>query len=157
MRSRDARDSCGRTALYYAAHECNIEVVETLVGYGADPHAQDSHESTTLHVIAGGRSSGQSENREESRMELATYFLNLGVDVDALNKYNGTPLVAAAENGFEEQVKLFLDGAANVHHRSSTNGTAIEASIVACHEKIAHMLIWASYQQKQRLRNLRCD
>lgn len=77
---------------------------------------------------------------EGPRTELATYFLNLGVDVDALNEGNGTALVAASANGFEELVKLFPDKGANIHHRSSTDGTAIEAAKAVGHQTIVQML-----------------
>lgn len=151
----NAKDSKGLTAIDSAARECNIETVKTLVGFGADSHVKDSQSCTTLHAIAGGETLRGIDyavagdeipqyKREDIRTELATYFLTLGVDVDALDVENGTAIVAASARGHVDLVKLFLDNGANVHLRSAKHGTANEASEFQGHEKIVQILTGAS-------------
>ncbi|KAF8253336.1 ankyrin [Wilcoxina mikolae CBS 423.85] len=48
----EARDSCGRTALYYAMHYCNEEATRMLLEHGANSNAVDSQSMSILHHAA---------------------------------------------------------------------------------------------------------
>ena len=49
---RPEADPLQRTALHVAAKKNSVDVVETLITYGADVNALDKHELTPLHIAA---------------------------------------------------------------------------------------------------------
>ena len=46
----DWRDHQGQTALHYAVKEAQVQVVELLLGCGADPLIKDKHDTTPEHL-----------------------------------------------------------------------------------------------------------
>ena len=49
----NARDTYGRSALYYVARYCPPECIEPLIEAGADPYEVDDEGNTVLHVLIG--------------------------------------------------------------------------------------------------------
>ena len=51
----NARDTYGRSALYYVARYCPPECIEPLIEAGADPYEVDNDGNTVLHVLVNNR------------------------------------------------------------------------------------------------------
>lgn len=106
-----------------AAH-CQIENMKTLVRLGADPHSRDLHLRTTLHAVA--RAGPYTERADRTIM--ATFLIELGVEIDAVDRNRNTALILASVAGHDELVRLFLERGAASHGRSDEYGSAIEAA-----------------------------
>lgn len=93
--SANAVDGSGYSVLMMACGRNNADILEQLIGAGADVHVRNS-ETTPLHEAAGC-------NFDEGIRRL----LSLGVDSLQKNKRHLTPEQVAKECGFEESVKAF--------------------------------------------------
>jgi hypothetical protein len=70
----DARTDWGEIPLHFAARHGHLDVVEVLVGHGADLHAVDDHGNTSLYLAAHGPSPGATV--------VARYLLSCGAVLD---------------------------------------------------------------------------
>ncbi|KAL7303870.1 hypothetical protein TKK_0003992 [Trichogramma kaykai] len=74
----------------------NFRVAHLLLESGADPNLPDEERSTPLHVAC----------KEEDTNEMVKKFIELDVQVDALDKRGRTPLHNAAYLGWDGQINL---------------------------------------------------
>jgi uncharacterized protein len=80
----DSRDVEGRTALFYAIQDGNLDIATELIGSGADVNAQDKNLETPLHFAA------RAFNPDATKL-----LLDNGAKVDALDSNGNTPLSTA--------------------------------------------------------------
>ncbi|KAL9696031.1 hypothetical protein quinque_015316 [Culex quinquefasciatus] len=99
----DALDRCGKTGLNYAVRSKSVEIVTTLLKYGATLYEYDLG-WTPLHEAASVGS-----------LELVELFLAQGVDVNRRARHGLTPLMLASFARQTNMVKLLLDRGANVN------------------------------------------
>jgi hypothetical protein len=99
----DVRDALGRTPLYLAAKEGSGAAIDSLLQRGADPKTRAYNGNTILH--------------QHLNNPTAKKFINLGVDLNDRNGYNGsTPLHHAIYELqrtvviIEREMQDFLDG-----------------------------------------------
>lgn len=92
------QDACGCTALHSASQRGCAELVEMLLGRGADPKAKEAWEDTPLHFAARAGS-----------IEVCKLLLASGADIDATNLNGETPTLAAAVAGMEDACELLLE------------------------------------------------
>jgi ankyrin repeat protein len=66
----------GWTALHWAAHSQNPDIVEVLLQFGADPNAVDFEGATPLHIAADGRNPVIVSNlvRKGARANMRNHF-----------------------------------------------------------------------------------
>ena len=83
--------------LYYAAGECNLDVINYLIALGFDPHAKAKQEGD--NPLCAAASAGRLEN--------VNFFLELGVEMDTSNSVRN-PLFAACGRDARDIVKLLL-------------------------------------------------
>ncbi len=84
----NARTSEGLTPLHLAAQSGSYDVVALLLSEGADPHATLSNNKMVFNALYSPSSCTSCEGKEQqeaSRKEIATRFLEAGVDPDARN------------------------------------------------------------------------
>jgi len=62
---------------------------------------------------------------ENDDLEMSTFLLNYGVDINEKNEYDETSLIIAARNGNFEMVKLFIDNGADINAIGEFNYTAL--------------------------------
>lgn len=92
----------GDPIIHEAVRSGNAEIVDLLVRYGADINATDSLGQTALHESSS----------EDEWLDVTKYLVNKGVNIDALDGFNSTPLNASALHGCFETAKfLVLSGA----------------------------------------------
>jgi ankyrin repeat protein len=77
----DKTDREGRTPLFYPAQDGEITIVLELLGYGANPNAQDNNLETPLHFAA-----------RNYRTQIAEVLLQHGAHVDVQDFYGNTAL-----------------------------------------------------------------
>ncbi|KAL1378291.1 hypothetical protein pipiens_000557, partial [Culex pipiens pipiens] len=106
----DALDRCGKTGLNYAVRSKSVEIVTTLLKYGATLYEYDLG-WTPLHEAASVGS-----------LELVELFLAQGVDVNRRARHGLTPLMLASFARQTNMVKLLLDRGANVNLGTYVDG-----------------------------------
>lgn len=88
----DAVDREGRTALFYAALDGDVDRVASLVGEGSNVDAKDGRLETPLHFAARGH-----------HLEVVEMLLLAGAEVDPQDEHGNTPLWRAV---FEAEGRL---------------------------------------------------
>ena len=104
------------TALARAAFSADMELVQLLLSYGADPNIVSSHNETALMQAAGyawidGYSRGKS-NAE--RLEVIKLLVKLGANVNAADDAGITALMGAGNFGDLPIIQYLVDAGANL-------------------------------------------
>jgi ankyrin repeat protein len=101
-----AREPDGTTALHWAAHEGEVEVVRALVRAGADVSARNDYGSTPIQEAAVA-----------ANTPILETLLKAGANVESPNPEGQTVLMVVARTGNVEAAKLLL------HHGAKVNAT----------------------------------
>ena len=99
-----AKDSEGATALLWAAHNEDVELVRKLLAAGADPKAANDYGAVPL-----------AEAAVTGNAEVIGMLLNAGADVESANAEGQTALMVTARTGKIDAAKLLLAKGANVN------------------------------------------
>lgn len=102
------------TALHWAVAHRRRELVDLLLGAGADANVRDEWGLVPLHLAADG-----------GHEELVALLLDKGAEVDAQFVLGLTPLQIAAAKGHEAAVKRLLDAGADVGLKDMNGRTAV--------------------------------
>jgi ankyrin repeat protein len=128
MCSADTRCSlAGATPFLLAAWANDLDVMRELVAHGADPFLTTTDGTTPLMVAAGvGHEPGITRSTESSGLAAVKLCLELGANVNAVNKYGDTALHGAAwrERG-ESIVQLLVDKGANLNAKNNRGWTPL--------------------------------
>lgn len=93
-------------------------VKEYLIASGYSPNFYSNIDDTLVHKAV-----------KDNNKEILSLLLNNGYPVDAQNKAGRTPLMIAAEKGYENLILLLIEKAANVNATDLKGNTAL---ILAC-------------------------
>lgn len=107
-------DNWGRTPLIVALQQGKTDIVEMLIGLGANLSLTDAWGRTPLLVAT------QLKNTDAIRLLLAR-----GVNVDMANQNDITPLIAAAQTANHEAMKLLLRAGASVDKTDNLGWSAL--------------------------------
>jgi ankyrin repeat protein len=109
----------GATPFVRAAQSSDIDLMQLLLKYGADPKMPTDYNDTALTAAAGiGWVEGVTYERSaKDNVEAVTMLLNLGLDPNAANNDGRTPLMGAALKGRNEVVQLLADRGARLETR----------------------------------------
>jgi ankyrin repeat protein len=121
----------GVTALLYAAHWADLEVVDLLLGAGARVNAADDHGITPLARAC-----------ENGSLAVVERLLSAGADPNLAEMSGLTPLMMAAKTGNVQIVKaLVARGAAVNAATSQTKETALMWAVAGQHADVVQVLI----------------
>ena len=129
----DHRDSDGRTDLYHAVKQGNLNLVKLLIKRGCDVHRVEDvfPYNGALHVAA-----------EFGRDDIIALLLQHGCALDSKNSAGQTSLNLVAENGHSAVTKLLLDSGSNVNEAKNNSGnTALHAAATRGHDDVLNMLL----------------
>jgi ankyrin repeat protein len=106
----------GATPFMLAALTADVELMKTLVTLGADPSVGNADNSTPLMAAAGlaTRSPGEDAGTESEVLEAVKLLLDLGADVDAVDKNGETAMHAAAYKNLPQVVRYLSDKGAKI-------------------------------------------
>ncbi|WP_246210262.1 ankyrin repeat domain-containing protein, partial [Wolbachia endosymbiont of Atemnus politus] len=111
----DAYNEDGRTPLYVAIWNGNVEVAELLIKYGANVNDNDERNRTPLHVAIGHK-----------QLEIAKLLIKNGANVNAKTKNHGkddlTPMHLAVFADTPEFIELLSNNGAIIDEKESTEG-----------------------------------
>jgi len=109
----------GATSFVRAAQSSDVELMQLLLDYGADPFIATENGDTALTASAGiGWVEGVTYERSpEDNAKAVRMLLDLGLDPNARNREGRTALMGAALKGRSEVVQMLVDRGARVDTR----------------------------------------
>ena len=121
------------TTLMRAAYSADLELVQLLLDYGADPDIRSSANETPLLAAAGhGWIDGYSQGKSfAERLDVIRLLVNLGADVNWADDAGITPLMVAANMGEVAIIQYLVDRGADLgaHDLGKKNDGAFGGSI----------------------------
>jgi ankyrin repeat protein len=123
----------GMTALHWAAHWNDLEIVGALLKAGANARAANRYGVTPLH-----------EASTVGNLAIIEALLAAGADPNAALGEGETPLMTAARTGNAAAVKILIAHGADVHAKERWRGqTALMWAAVENHAEVAALLLEA--------------
>jgi ankyrin repeat protein len=111
----NARDEFGRTPLYWAAREDNIEICEILLSHGADINAATPDGWTPLHTAVYNKNP-----------RIVVLLIEKGADVNVKNSDSETPLHWAARRGEKGLIEPLIAKGAALDARDNNGKTPLD-------------------------------
>ena len=99
----DEADACGRTALYLAAQNGNVQITKLILEAAADVNKSIKDTGETPPLLAAA---------QRGHLEAAGLLIDAGADKEKPNVWGTSPLLAACEKGYLEMVRLLIDSGA---------------------------------------------
>ncbi|KAK1255060.1 hypothetical protein MKX08_009055 [Trichoderma sp. CBMAI-0020] len=124
------RDDLGRTLLHCAASGGHQDMVELLLGHGADANAKDGRGGTTLMWAAA-----------QGHQGVTDLLIRHGVDVNARDQTRQTALGKAARQGHLEIVRRLLDRGADVEAEDDRRRRPLGLAAEQGHEAVVEALL----------------
>jgi uncharacterized protein len=117
----------GATPFLIAAQANDVAIMRELVAHGANPNVPTNQGTTPLMVAAGiGHLPGMSRSTEANALEAVKLCVELGADVNAVNKTGDTALHGAAWRHFADSIVQFLvDRGANINAKNKRGWTPL--------------------------------
>ena len=107
----NATELDGSTALHWAAQRDNLELVEVLLGAGANPKVSTRYKITPMYFAA-----------MNGNAAMIARLLKAGVDVNSTAEEGETALMTASRTGRPDAVKVLLDRGADVQRKDPLRG-----------------------------------
>jgi ankyrin repeat protein len=106
----------GATAFFMAGRTCDVPLMRLLVELGADPKLPNEDGTTPLLAAAGvdTASPGEDAGTESDCLEATKLTLQLGNDVNAVDKNGNTAMHGAAFKQYPSVVKLLAENGARI-------------------------------------------
>lgn len=116
--------------LYYASLTGLVELVNQLLGKGADINAQGGHDCTALHVASA-----------KGHDRVVQLLLEEGANLESKGIAGRTPLSVAAEAGNEAVVKILLGKGAELESKDTAGRTPLFLAAHGGNEAIVELLL----------------
>ncbi len=127
----DATSADGATALFWAAYEDDLALMDLLIGAGADADTQNDYGATPLHV-AGSNASAEAVEK----------LFDAGADPNVALPTGVTPLMEASRRGKADVVSLLLSHGADPKLSESNGGqTALMWALGENHTEVVRLLV----------------
>jgi len=106
----------GATPFFLAAQSADAELMRALAELGADPLLTNEDNSTPLMAAAGlgTRSPGEDAGTEEEVLEAVQAALDLGADINAVDKHGETAMHGAAYKNLPKVVEFLAEKGARI-------------------------------------------
>jgi uncharacterized protein len=113
----------GATPFFLAAQSADTELMRALAALGADPLLTNEDDSTPLMAAAGlgTRSPGEDAGTEPEVLEAVQAALDLGADIDAVDRHGETAMHGAAYKNLPKVVEFLAEKGARIDVWSRKN------------------------------------
>ena len=118
----NAENHLGQTPLHLAAFHGRLEVSKVLLDHGANSNAENLLGQTPLHLASQSK---EHYDYDKQSHNVALLLLELGVDVNALDKDHGTPLYLACSHWKFKIAHVLLDYGAEVNVQNADGRTPL--------------------------------
>ena len=126
----DIHDDNGVTPLLEAAWYGDLEMVQLLLDYEADPNVGDGNNWISMHYVPQGcQSFGLLDHGPQMLGDVARLLLEHGVDVNAQTNTGLFPLHVAAEWKTVEVVRVLLEHDANIGAKDNEGRTPLHVAV----------------------------
>jgi ankyrin repeat protein len=116
----------GATPFFVAAMAADVEVMQVLAANGADPNLTNEDGTTPLMVASGlGRVIGESFVTDADSVRALRLLLELGSDVNAVNKAGNTALHGAAQVRSNGTVQVLVEHGAELNVKNKNRQTPL--------------------------------
>ena len=117
----DARDKRGWAAIHVACHNNHGDLVKTLAGAACKLNTSEATTGMTPLVIAA----------KQGYVDIVTYLLDIGVELDEADNHGVTALQSACSQGRYDIVTLLLEQGASTTRRTDKGDTALTTAVRA--------------------------
>ena len=127
----DAVNKCSETALMIAFMKGTVDAICVLTKAGANPNVKDADDNTCLHKIV-----------RASCKEVIQTIIDLGADVNAINKYHETVLLIACMHGKIDAINVLLEAEADTNITEIDGHTCLHKAVNAnCGTRVVQAII----------------
>ena len=130
--SVDIRDRGDRTPLHRAAQKGHLEMIRTLIAWGADVNACDDTLANTL---------GFAVSASRRQVETVALLIKEGASLEVKDVADATPLGLAVFQGKLETVEVLLDAGAEVNTSTDSGFTPLHLAAAIGRADVAETLI----------------
>lgn len=121
----------GVSPLHEACKEGRMDEVRRLLCTGlATVHTRHEHNDTPLHSAC-----------RKGHKDIAVLLLQLGAEVNVVNKFKVTPLIAACYSGHSETCRLLLQQGADLNRKANCGTTALHAACRKGYDELVDILL----------------
>jgi ankyrin repeat protein len=125
------RDRLGRNALWFAAAEGNLQILDLLLAGGAPVDSTPNQLSPLFAAVQAGHA------------DAVERLLHKGLSPEVKNVAGDTPLIAAAALGDVLVVKTLVDGGAAIDAQNAVGNTALIVASREGHTEVCKVLLKA--------------
>ena len=126
----EAKSENEKTPLHFAAQIGNKEIVEFLIGKGADVNAKNIAHETPLHYAAALK-----------HKEVVDFLIARGAQLDSITSDGSTPLHYAANYGNFETVRVLVEKGAKINTRNGAGLTPLDVAYESEQNESVKLLI----------------
>ncbi len=143
------RDSSGRAVWDFAPTwgPFSVEIWSALIQAGLDVNSRGTKNETPLiSVCSGYVDPATNDSYRQSRCATVQLLLDAGAEVNVVDRYNDSPLRAAASAGNSEVVKILRKAGANPNQSGSGTRSALFEAAIRGHDTIVQSLLQGGAQ-----------
>jgi ankyrin repeat protein len=125
---KEELDRAGRSPLFYAARDGDVDEIKRLIRAGADVNLKDVNGHTPLHFAA-----------QEQKVEAAKTLLEAGAKLDEKDRHGNTPLMraVATSRGEGEMIRLLRKWGADPFAKNNYGISPVESARMVANFDIA--------------------
>ncbi|KAG4087429.1 ankyrin repeat-containing domain protein [Neocallimastix lanati (nom. inval.)] len=126
----DDLDNNGNTALVYAVKYGNIELVKTMVKYGANINVKSNNGKPILIIAV-----------KNNNIEIVRYLIKCGIDLNNVDNNGDSALSIAIRCELLEISKILIDNGANINIKDGSSNTLLLTSLLTNNEELYSYLL----------------
>ncbi|MEZ0225929.1 MAG: ankyrin repeat domain-containing protein [Alphaproteobacteria bacterium] len=133
---------CAKPLHFACGHSQNPEIVKELLNNRANPNAKGFFGQTPLHMAAAAHPKKSRDGQTADRTPVVDLLLKNGAKIDAVDKWEHTPLLSLIAHSPDAKVaEKLIDEGASLKHVSPTDGSPLHMAAERGLHEIVGLLI----------------
>lgn len=122
------------TPLMLAAQECDLQLAQILLKYGADINMRDNLCRNCLFYLLN--------SEKDDILEFLSFLIKNDVNVNEVDLDGNSPLIIAVNKNMKQILRMLLANGANVDHKVSDSGnTALHIAVQSCDIEVVQIIL----------------